>query len=60
MTQNDDEILLTIFLKHDQSQNLGEINERLAVGRVQRERDHVGAAARDDGIVDEVGSVADR
>ncbi len=29
MTQNDDEILLTIFLKHDQSQNLGEINERL-------------------------------
>ncbi len=29
MTQKDDEILLTIFLKHDQSQNLGEINQRL-------------------------------
>ena len=27
--QNDDEMLLSIFLKHDQSMNLSEINEKL-------------------------------
>jgi len=30
MAQNDGEILLTIFLQHQQDKNLGEINERLA------------------------------
>ena len=29
MPQNDDEILLTIFLKHDQTKPLGEINAKL-------------------------------
>ncbi len=29
MAQQDDEILLTIFLKHQQSMNLGEINAKL-------------------------------
>lgn len=30
MPQKDDEILLTIFLKHDQSKTVGEINTQLA------------------------------